>query len=129
MEDAVPDNSEPEIDLERLQQRIKENPNDAAAYSALGYAYLVHRLNQEEVVSLEMNRQAALAYEKALRLDPDDSTAELALCMLITGVEPSVKPSEDLLRFLDAHGGSIVRIAQASGGIPRLTEVKPPDEP
>ena len=97
---------EPERDIENLVQRVKENPNDAAAYSALGDAYVFYPRNQQGFAS-DMVKQAASAYEKALRLNPEDSHAELALCVLITGSQP------------------IVRIAHIECGFPRVADAEP----
>ncbi len=63
------------LTVEQLQQRILLDPADAEAYTLLGVAFSRQDRSQE----------AVLAFETALRLDPGDDTAQLALGMLIVG--------------------------------------------
>lgn len=103
----------PELDIATLQQRIEEDPPDAQAHSSLGTA----------LTSQARFQEAITVFEKALRLNPRDSHAELALCLLVTLVEPS----DDLLKFLDGHGGPIIKMAQEDGSLPRVIERDMPE--
>lgn len=109
------DKSEPSI--EQLQQRINQNPADAQAYSLLGNSLSRQHRWQE----------AILAWQEALRRDPEDDHAQFCITLTISGAEPLVKPSAELLKFLaEQSSGYHLKSGQARGVIPLVADAEPP---
>lgn len=108
---------EPKLSIEQLQQQISQNPADSKAYSLLGNA----------LSSQGLWAEAIYAWQQAIRLDPEDDHAQFCISLLISGDEPVVKPTAELLRFLTEHtDGHYLRLGQAVEAIPLLAGSEPP---
>lgn len=104
---------EPKLSIEQLQQRISQNSADAKAYSLLGNA----------LSSQGLWTEAISAWQQAIRLDPEEDHAQFCISLLISGDEPIVKPTAELLRFLTEHtDGHYLKLSQVQGVIPLVVE-------
>ena len=110
---------ESKLSIDQLRQRINQNHADAEAYCLLGNALSGQHLWQEAII----------AWQEALRLDPEDDHAQFCISLAITGKEPLVKSTAGLLRFLAEHGdGHYLRLGQSQGAIPLVAEPEPPTD-
>ncbi|MEY3574765.1 MAG: hypothetical protein RLZZ617_1363, partial [Bacteroidota bacterium] len=87
--------------IQRLEGLINQDPTYVPAYANLGYLYLMQ--NQAA--------KAALCYEKALRLDPDDPQTLLNAAGLQLHLKNSLEADRILVRFLKRYPGDTRALA------------------